>query len=189
MLPAVDAPVSAVRKLNGWQRLWIVLSTVYLLPVIGLTILIWPSPQTMWHRNEFLEQMPPEVRKKIESAYMTEYEARKASGASSTDSFPTFPPKGQPAEDARPVPPGAILVSSAVQFPNGAVLQIHVAKEGDKEPDVRAAAAHWTVVESAARTARWQTARQMILLWVIPCFMLYALGWAVAWVRRGFARG
>jgi len=33
-------------RLNGWQRLWVILSFVYLLLVVGVTILFWPTPAT-----------------------------------------------------------------------------------------------------------------------------------------------
>lgn len=87
-----------------------------------------------------------------------------------------------------PSPPGFVLISEPVTFPNEAVLQIRVAKEGDTEADVRVAQAYWAVVESAARAARWEMILVMALVFLIPCLMLYALGWAVAWVRRGFSR-
>jgi hypothetical protein len=42
---APQGPLMAVR-LNGWQRLWVVLSALYLLLVAGVTILFWPTAVT-----------------------------------------------------------------------------------------------------------------------------------------------
>jgi len=150
-------------RLNGWQRLWIVLSAIYLLLLVGLAIDLWPRPETTSHREEFLTRMPAELRARIDAAYATKSGWDAAS--------PSFVPDPQP-----------------VEFPNGAVLRIRGAKAGDTEPDVRVAAAYWAVVESATRAARWRTTWVTALVWLVPCLTLYALGWAVAWVRRGFSR-
>jgi hypothetical protein len=73
-----------------------------------------------------------------------------------------------------------------VSFPNGAVLQVKVAKAGDSEPDARVGVAYWAVVESAAHAEQRAVVGRAALLWLIPCLMLYALGWATGWVWRGF---
>jgi hypothetical protein len=72
-------------RLNGWQRLWVIISILYLLPVVGITIMLWPSPETTWHRDEFITRMPAELRGKIEGAYESKWkweEARKKGGVS-----------------------------------------------------------------------------------------------------------
>lgn len=60
-------------RLNGWQRLWVIISILYLLPVVGINIMFWPSPETTWHRDEFITRMPAELRGKIEGAYASKY--------------------------------------------------------------------------------------------------------------------
>ena len=184
-------------RLNGWQRLWIVLSVFYLLLAVGFTIAVWPTNELMSHREEFLTRMPAELREQVEAAYVTtfQWEAtfKKLPPAPDEGKRPpgaTRLPPVHPQKDRSPKPswPDFVLVSAPVSFPNGAVLQIKVAKEGDTEADVRVAQAYWAVVESALRAARWERARGMALVFLIPCLMLYALGWTVAWVRRGFSR-
>ena len=159
-------------RLNGWQRLWVILSVLYLLLVVGVTIAFWPTPETTYHRDEFIARMPAELRARVEGAYESRWEWKEAGGKGIVWVY------APPDPHATSPPPGF------VSFPNGAVLDIRVAKEHD----ARAAAAYWDVVESATRADRWTRAWQVTLAWLIPILTLYAFGWAVAWVRRGFAK-
>jgi hypothetical protein len=36
-----------VRRLNGWQRLWVVLSVLYLVPVIGIAVILFPKQESL----------------------------------------------------------------------------------------------------------------------------------------------
>jgi hypothetical protein len=186
-------------RLNGWQRLWIVLSAIYLLLIVGLTIALWPTPETTWHRDEFLTRMPSDLRGQVEAAYSSTFQWEAAlkklppapdEGRQGAMRLPPGVSRIQPQKDRSPIPPTSdfVLVSEPVSFPNRAILQVRVAKEGDTGADVRVAAAYWAVVQSATRAARWEMARVMALVFFVPCLTLYALGWAVAWVRRGFSR-
>jgi len=157
-------------RLNGWQRLWIVLSILYLIPVVGLAIVFWPMPETTWHRDEFIAQMPAELRQKVVGAYASKWKREEVLKSK----------KASP-----PYPDG--FIPDPIEFPNGALIDTHAAvMQKDME---RVAAAYWAVVESNTRNARREMAWQMALVWAIPCFTLYAVGWAAAWVRRGFRSG
>ncbi len=183
-----------VRGLNGWQRLWVVLSVLYLLVVVGFAALLWPTAAGTWHRKEFIKRMPGELQAHVDGAYESKSsweEAWKKRVIPETNKpqtgrkAPAAVSKSQTDKNAG-LPPGFVLVSEPVTFPNGAVLDIRVAKEGDTVPDARVGPAYWAVVEREASAARrtmvWQTA----LVWFIPCLTLYVFGSAVAWVRRGF---
>jgi hypothetical protein len=65
-------------RLNGWQRIWVILSFIYLLLVVGVTILFWPTPETTYHRDEFITLMPAKLRDKVEGAYRSGYEREEA---------------------------------------------------------------------------------------------------------------
>jgi hypothetical protein len=39
------------------------------------------------------------------------------------------------------------------------------------------------------RAERWRIAWRWALVWLVPSLALYALGWAIASVRRGFMKG
>ncbi len=176
-------------RLNGWHRLWIVVSILYFVPVAAFVALTWPTAATTWHRDAFIARLPDELRAHVEAAYDSEYswkDSLKSEIPPPPDYRPPVFTPGTKTAKATPLPSRFTLVSAPVRFPNGAVLQVRVAKEGDTEPDARVAPAYWAVVEGAARAARWTTAWQAFGAWFVPCLSLYALGWAVAWVRRGF---
>jgi|SRR5713101_1754711 len=173
-----------MKRLNGWQRLWVVISALYLVLVAGVTVLLWPTAATTWHRDEFITLMPAELRAHVDAAYESEWKWKEAWKAR------VIPPgeakKAAKSNTAIP-PPGFILLSAPVHFPNGAVLDVHVAKEGEAEPDARVGPAYWVVVETATHAAQWTMGWRMALVWLVPCLTLYAVGWATAWVRRGFS--
>lgn len=75
-------------RLNGWQRLWIVVSAVYLLVVSAVVALFWPSPETTFHRDEFINRMLAESRLVLRSIYAGEYAARDDSAASPSVKMP-----------------------------------------------------------------------------------------------------
>lgn len=178
-------------RLNGWQRLWGILSIVYLLPVVGTTVIVWPKPETTGHRAEFIAEMPAALRETIDAAYSDEFhwrEALKKLRPAPADPDPPSVSRIYPEKDRSPRPsaPDFVRISESVRFPNGAVLLIRVAKEEDTEADVRVADAYWAIVKSATGAERWTMVWRMALVWVIPCLMLYALGLAMARVRRRF---
>jgi hypothetical protein len=187
-------------RLNGWQRLWLVLSFLYLAPILALAAVSWPTAATTRHREEFIERLPDELQARVEAAFDSEYswkDSLRSGRETSIPPPPDFIPEqhssgplkfrpGVKMKGATPLPPRFTLISAPVNFPNGAVLQVRVAKEGDTEPDARVGPAYWSIVEAQARSARWTMLWRIAGGWFIPCFALYALGWAAAWVRRGF---
>jgi hypothetical protein len=163
--------------------------------------LFWPTPETTYHRDEFITMMPADLRVRVEAAYTSRWKweeewkrnvpppdaRRPLTGLEKIDrDLALTPYNPKPTPRPSPWPKGFTLFSEPVSFPNGSVLEIRVAKDGDTQHDARVAAAYWAVVESATRAERWARMWQMALVWLIPCVALYASGWAIAWVRRGF---
>jgi hypothetical protein len=178
-------------RLNGWQRLWVVVSTLYLLFVAVFVAFSWPTAETTWHREEFIARLPADLRAHVDAAYDNEYSWKQSlkSGRETTASPRDYPPmykRGIQTSAGPPFSPRFTLLSAMVSFPNRAILEIHVAREGDTEPDARVASAYWAIVEAEARAARLTTVLRVLLIWSVPCLSLYALGWSVGWVRRGF---
>src|SRR2546425_7620184 len=60
-------------RLNGWQRLWLVLSILYLVPILALAVVSWPTAATTRHREEFIERLPDELQAHVEAAFDSEY--------------------------------------------------------------------------------------------------------------------
>jgi hypothetical protein len=172
-------------RLNGWQRLWVVVSAIYLVPVGAAGVLSWPTAETTWHRDEFITRMPAELKAHVDAAYENEY------AWSKQHHYPgekTVELKKTPKGKVIPPPPDFVLVSAPVKLANGAVLDLRAAKDGDTEPDARVAPAYWAIVQAEARAERWRWAWYLALAWLVPWLALYALGRAVAWVRRGFSK-
>jgi hypothetical protein len=185
-------------RLNGWQRLWIVVSVLYLLSVVVLTAIFWPTFETTEHQEEFIARMPQDARMLVVASYASEWSARE-----DRRGFVHIMPNRavlllQGAADPRLVGirkkypeyndlSDAELVSRLrAKFPEYADLAAPVIADGDIQKVVTA---YFGVVQQATRTARWSIAKIALLAWLIPCVALYAFGWAVAWVRRGFRSG
>ena len=146
----------AVRvRLTGWQRLWVVVSVVYLLAVAAAVALFWPSPEITFHRDEFTRRMPAESRLSLREIYAGEYPAK---------------------EDRSDGP--------SVEMPNGAVLVFTKTVPDAKMESV--ARDYWTIVEASSKEQRISLIGYGVLAWLVPCLGLYALGWAIGWVYRGF---
>jgi hypothetical protein len=93
-----------------------------------------------------------------------------------------------PEERALVVAPGDSGTDSTggtrIEFPGGHILVI---RDGLTEAQQNAVAgAIAQVVESELAKERKSFLMHAILAALIPCALLYGLGWAVAWVRRGF---
>lgn len=134
--------------------------------------------------------MPAELQSRVEGAYPSEWflkeslrnEGRTGRG---TEDKPTPARRDAPRANSPSLPPGFTLLPT-ITFPNGAILLIHAAKAGDSEADDQVAAAYWSVVEAEVAAARRDMLWLAALAWLIPCVAIYSLGWAVAWIRRGF---
>lgn len=71
-----------------------------------------------------------------------------------------------------------------VEFPNGHVIAFSAdvsQQEGNK-----VSREYWSIVEEKASQRKRSLLLRTTFLWLIPCVGLYALGWSVAWVVRGF---
>jgi len=184
-------------RLNGWQRLWVVVSVLYLLAVVILVAVSWPTVATTWHKEEFITQMPEDARKFVVASYANQWSAQDGRGG-----FIEIMPNGAVLLLGAPADPRLValrkkypqyddlsdteLVSALrAKFPEYANLSDSVIRDEDFQKVVKAYSA---ILNEAARTARWSSVRFGLLMWLIPCIGLYALGWAVAWVRRGFSR-
>jgi hypothetical protein len=184
-------------QLNGWQRLWVVVSAFYLILVVGVLYTLWPTAERTLHRDDFITRMPDEARKHVIASYATEWRAREdRSGYLHTV-----------------LPNGAVLVLRGTPDPRLAATRKKFPQYGDlsdtklatalrakfpeyanllpdsfvMDEDVRKVVkAYSDVVAEATSAARWSSTGYALLSWLVPCFALYALGWSVAWVQRGF---
>jgi hypothetical protein len=179
--------------LNGWQRLWIVVSAIYLLVVVGTVGFVWPTFETTDHRPEFIQRMPEAMRAHIAASYASEWEAREDKSGTTRQVMPN----------------GAVLIIQSnrasklkeirAKYPqyndlSNAQLVAKFPEYKDLSPVVwddeaeGVVSAYFTVVDAAVRDGRRSTIEYALFAWIIPVAAIYALGGAVAWVRRGFRR-
>lgn len=51
-----------MNKLNGWQRLWIVLCALYLCLLVILIACAWPNPNEIYDRQEFFDNLSQDAK-------------------------------------------------------------------------------------------------------------------------------
>jgi hypothetical protein len=152
------------QRLNGWQRLWVLVSVLYLVLVALVTYIFWPTVETTWHRAEFIERMPAHARQHVSTAYSSQYEADREEREVKAK-YPNVEWDGRPKV-----------------LPNGAVLIV----KGDDFQQFNAMVAYSEIINAEVKAQRWATVGYAALAWLVPCLALYAFGWAIGWVFRGF---
>ena len=126
-------------RLNGWQRLWLVVSILLLALICWVTRLALPD---------------------LNTAVLSELEKSQC-------------------KQLRELEAGRTIVDSpALDDPcrNLTLLRMSVSEKISTTAEYRA------YVEGQ----RWQRIKRNLLEWVEICVLIYILGWAVAWIRRGF---
>lgn len=150
-------------KMSGWLRLWIVVSVLYLVLVVGFVTLTLPHAGVIPHSSLLYDQISPEVRAKI-------------LGTKGADADPE---RQALLEEAR-----RRGIITEVEMPNKHILVFK--SDIPRNEQESAAKAYWTVVEKVAGKERQKHISMAFLWWIIPVVVIYVLGWAVAWVYRGF---
>lgn len=177
-------------KLNGWQRLWIVVSVLWLIPVLVAVYSPWPS-------------RPPPFVRSPKRLYTV-----KDKGNGQTRQLELSHPQ-RPLVDADFRDLRTWLVQQTeitpesefneiVDIPGIGEVPFTVWRQeddsGHAEPrhmtDAEVTAAAMKLYRDHVHTIR----RQQLALtgkataaWLLSISALYALGWAVGWIRRGFA--
>jgi hypothetical protein len=148
-------------KLGGWHRLWVVIAFLYLVILMGVAWSTRPEPASIPHQAAFYAHLPPEVQSRILNSQIDPTKER------------IF------IQDAKNTS-NAILV----EMPNNHIL---VFRKDLAQSDAEASArAYWDSVESQASNERLGHFFYAAAWWVMPVALVYALGWAIGWVYRGF---
>jgi hypothetical protein len=164
-------------RLNGWQRLWIVLSVLWLMVVLGVGYVRWPLTPAAFTRSEdrhysvkdsgtgktldFRGPQPPTLAQ-FQNIFVTEgivpsdtaYEIVQIPGLGETEfPFMTFKSEVRTMSDAE-------VTAAAAKLSREYVRTVH--------------------------RQQMTFTGEAFAAWVLPVAVLYLLGWAIAWVRRGF---
>ncbi len=157
-------------KLNGWHRLWILLSSIYFVLVTSYVILEFPKPENIPHQPEFYKKLSKKSAGMIWSINVEEIRA--LGGTIVTN----FKPIGEAKEDDN--------IRPTVEMPNKHTIEFK--EEYKKEAIEAVSSEYWHIVEQKATEKRLYILLYAFLFWLFPCLALYALGWSFNWVREGF---
>lgn len=172
-----------MNRLNGWQRLWVVLSVVYLVVVMTFAWITWPSdssiPADKWTIFELNHASSADYRDVLKRL--------KSGDPTGPDIVSKFTPHEKEAFLAYQQHPDEVVFSVAA-------LNLMIA-EGGLAPEVEKRLSPndgvlVNAIRSARREARSARRRQQVqraaIVWIVPTLSLYVFGWSVGWIRQGF---
>lgn len=151
-------------RLNGWQRLWILTSIIFLFFTGGYVISSLVEPTNIYHSDSFYSSMSEKnysmlVFAKIESRRKPQIEAK--------------------LNEAKK---RGIVVEA--EMANGHTL---IFKKKDTEEDIAIAAKdYWKVIESVSKNRNSELIKNAIFIYLAITSVIYIFGWLIAWVIRGF---
>ena len=160
--------------LNGWQRLWVVASTVYFLLVATLAVLVIPGG------------LPTErevTRAWRGAALRIDWEAtewRDAPNQATSSRFWVKEAAVQPESDDPKVNDHDLINAIERKY----------ASRPAVSSQLKALSEDYTAklvsLDRARRWDAWRGAAVAFVVWLVPSLAIYALGLAVAWIVRGF---
>ncbi len=171
-------------KLNGWQRLWVVVAVVWILPVLAMSYELWPPTADVTNAEVYARMKPEDTHRFVD--YDPDAATVAAIAAGATRLQPEVPPS--------PAPTGTIFDQLAAReaaenqaqlaFVDGHELKIFagVSREDMSRivSDYNASLRHILALKRAVFVG------EAFAGWIVPAVALYALGSAVGWIRRGF---
>ena len=155
-------------KLNGWHRLWIFLSVVYLILVASYVIIGFPTPKKIPHEADFYKKLS---KRSAEMIIPANHADAVILGDESVVPL-----------DALPQRLIWELKMKKLEMPNGHTIAFSAKFS---EEDMRIASQeYWKAVEQKATEKRRHLLLYAFLFWLAPCMGLFALGWSINWVHK-----
>lgn len=146
--------------LGGWQRLWVVLSTAYLLVVTAIAVITLPDMQAL---------VETDIRGEMPRDSVNVLDRRIPRVGEDVTALVNGAPEAQP--------PVRVHVE-------GRVLEFLA---GTPEPLMEAVANDYYVASTVIlRKDRQRHVLVAAVSWAAPCVLLYILGMSIAWIRAGF---
>jgi hypothetical protein len=195
----------AEMRLNGWQRLWVVLATLWLLPVLVFTYELWPTTADVSKGDIYMEMKPDDGRRLID---FYDIVATRIGGTNALNpkivelqqdkDFLAASSKEQKAylSDIDPDFAKASVLDQNHYFANITGLagpSVDVDKytvqfvPGVSQEDQDKTAGEYRASLRRILTLKKETfASEAFAFWIVPAVALYVLGLGIAWVRRGF---
>jgi hypothetical protein len=171
-------------KISGWKRLWIFVSGIYLFLVTAIAVVGFPSAGSIPHSQALFNSLPPELLKQILG--------NEKSGIITTDFVPVKKveiqygawTKNNKIAFKQEIQNKDLL--HQVKMPNGHVLLF---RSGISKQEIEnIARQYWTIAKKLAKKQQAKYIGLAFAWWIIPVSVIYALGWSVGWVCRGFRK-
>jgi len=170
-------------KLNGWQRLWVVVTVLWTVGGLSISYATWPSPSDYLRTLEAGGLDTTMTEAEFRRAYndVLAEEIRRDPGQSQGDD-PFAPFYVQPSDVDDP-------------FAKWRVFPLDDGTEGASEELRIRRQRQWLRTISqirldperqALRDDRVEHVQITLMSWAIPLAVLYAFGWSAGWIRRGF---
>lgn len=159
-----------MKRLGGWQRLWVLVGAVYLAVVVAIAWTTLPDAASVPHNASFYSRLPSEIQEHILN---TKVDATKERAFIKEA-------KGIPDVDTVEMPNGHILIfrKDLSRTVGDRVADLHL--------QTAAANAYWGEVENYLPRKRISHLMLALMWWLLPMVLLYVLGWSFGWVYRGF---
>lgn len=191
-------------KLNGWHRLWILLSIIYFGVVASYVILSFPkSEHPILQENYKMEKVTNNngekgfYDKSIGFVPLSAMEKATYNGK-----------KGFYAEKTGFVPLEILALSEEDRLRLDEIIERMITNKESEENiqwvvnDFKQKYGTNPIMSSGVENGPWKDYRRIVeqkttekrlhlilyafLLWLIPCLTLYALGWSISWIYKGF---
>jgi hypothetical protein len=159
-------------RINGWQRLWVVASALYLAAILMFAYSMFPGLERISHRVEFWDRLP---KASIEKLLILEKMKPVTDPKLLTELNATGPKATVKWDNVKP---------ESASMPNGHELLFHV--EATKEDIKEISNQYVKILREEAFPIRMNFLFLTLLVWIVPCVAAYVLGWAFGWVYRGF---
>jgi hypothetical protein len=182
-----------MKKLNGWQRIFVVIAVIWIPIVYSVNNSTRVEPSLYVHRILAVEKAL-ERKSKIEAAALKAHEAGNADDVKVlTDAAKKFDPDAflrnesqNPKQNWQEDP---LVMKGKLWFemPDGRLIEAR-SSENKKSDYVVAYQKALPDIRAAERKARIDYLVNGAQLYFAPLVVLYLLGWSVGWIRRGFKK-
>jgi len=168
-------------KLNGWQRLWILLPIVYCIFIIGGVISKYPRVEKISHRSEFYRELSAKSANMILPKTSDDAEALKSARGMEVIGEIAVDERERPASSLEADEP--MEIGYIEKMPNKHSI---IFKPGTSDNNMKVASReYWRIVKETLRKERLRFLLLSTLFWLVLCLGLYALGWGLGWDRKG----
>ena len=192
-------------KLNGWQRLWVVLTALWMLPNAFFAYSNWPTTKQISKLDAY-SQLSNEDGERLTDYFdvlITKYGGEAADDPRVTQlrqdkEFQAASVKDQKAyltaTDSHFAKSSTVNQNAYLGFVTGITgpvvdIEGHTVtfvRDLSKSDMDKTADAYHSILKTILRHRRYEVLGRAAVLWIGPAGGLYIFGFAIAWVRRGF---